>query len=307
MTDNLNKFNVEIASFRNNNLDYVYSYDSIGNIFIKDSSEVFNQIYLKKPAVNYVYDNEKLSHFYSLEFEEYPSQDILQSATIDYSSLVLSLNDQIQALQDQLTATGVDAGVISDLIANASDARSVIIQLRIMLGQGETEADFSDVFPYLPLNQIDPSLGPRTPIVYPTGSDLIKRVNPLSVFDLNGDFMLDQKEIKNIQQQYKIGNPILLDTLKRTTNKIPLTKTDLQYIIDTFYKNVAKIETKSSLLARLDANGDDMLSRREIRTLRQQYNIGNPVVTTFNVDGKKGLSNAELLALQRGIISGSRV
>lgn len=303
MSDNLNKFNVDISSFRNDSLIYVYSFDSVGNLFFKDSGEIFNQTFLKKNNFNYSYDETKLSQFYTLDFEEFLPGAASDAPSVDFSALVSSLNDQVQSLQDQLFAVGIDSAVVADLIANSNNARDVIISLRILLGQGTTEADFSEEFPYLPLNAPAPATGSREPIVFPTESAQISPSNPLAIFDLNSDFILDKKEIKNIQQQYKIGNPVLLDTLKRKDNTLPLSKTDLQFIIDTFYRNVAKIETKTSLLSKFDVDGNFMLSKKEIKTLKKQYKIGNPVVTSFNTDGKKGLSKTELLTLERAILT----
>jgi len=307
MSDNLNTFNTFISNFRNDVLDYEYSFDSVGNLFFTDQNVVFNQTFLKISSSNFNYDDNALSNFYDLTFSEFTEQPV--SSSIDYSSLVDSLNDQIQSLQDQLATAGVDANIISDLITNASSSKDIIISLRILLGQGTTTDDFSTDFPYLPLNApsttsniVSPSIEPITSSTTITSS---VNPNPLSIFDLNGDLMLETNEIKNIQKQYKIGNPVLLNTLGRTDNTKPLTASDLQLIINIFYANVDKINTKETLLSKFNTNGNGMLSAANIKLIKQQYKIGNPIVTSFSTDGKKTLSNIELLSLEKAILSGS--
>ena len=72
----LNKFGYEINSFRNGTLDYEFSFNSVGNLFFKKNSDVFNQQFLKLIVSNLEYDDDKISKIYNLEFEEFKSVKI---------------------------------------------------------------------------------------------------------------------------------------------------------------------------------------------------------------------------------------
>jgi hypothetical protein len=70
MTD-LNKFGKEIDGFRNNTLNYSYSYNSEGNLFFKQDSEVFEEQFLKLQTKNSEYDYQKFFKLYNPDFVEF--------------------------------------------------------------------------------------------------------------------------------------------------------------------------------------------------------------------------------------------
>ena len=143
-----NKFGAEITSFRNGTLNYEFSFNSVGNLFFKKNSKVFNQQFLKLIVSNLEYDDEKISKIYNLEFEEFKSEDKpSDSMSEEVKDNIQKLENNIKDLQSKLnsntTSTDVDR-LNSELKAN----KDIIIQLRIDSGEGVTDKDFSEEFPY---------------------------------------------------------------------------------------------------------------------------------------------------------------
>ena len=144
----LNKFGGEISSFRNGTLNYEFSFNSVGNLFFKKNSNVFNQQFLKLIVSNLEYDDEKISKIYNLEFEEFKSENKpSNSISEEVEHKIQKLENNVKELQSQLnsntTSTDVDR-LNSELKAN----KDIIIQLRIDAGEGVTSEDFSGEFPY---------------------------------------------------------------------------------------------------------------------------------------------------------------
>jgi len=149
-----NKFGVEITSFRNGTLNYEFSFNSVGNLFFKKNSKVFNQQFLKLIVSNLEYDDEKISKIYNLEFEEFKSEDKpSDSMSEEVKDNIQKLENNIKDLQSKLnsntTSTDVDR-LNSELKAN----KDIIIQLRIDSGEGVTDEDFSEEFPYFSKNTL---------------------------------------------------------------------------------------------------------------------------------------------------------
>ncbi len=145
-------FSKEISDFQKNGT-YVYEFDEGGNLVFDSSSLDFNQHYISLPLVNYKYDFVKVESFYDLTFKEFfPTKtEVVVSTTI--SPEIEQLTTENQQLKDQLaalTALADSNQTQADILAT----KQVILNLRIQLGQGTSEIDFSDVFPYLPLTKI---------------------------------------------------------------------------------------------------------------------------------------------------------
>jgi protein associated with RNAse G/E len=109
---------------------------------------VFNQQFLKLIVSNLEYDDEKISKIYNLEFEEFKSEDKpSDSMSEEVKDNIQKLENNIKDLQSKLnsntTSTDVDR-LNSELKAN----KDIIIQLRIDSGEGVTDKDFSEEFPY---------------------------------------------------------------------------------------------------------------------------------------------------------------
>ncbi len=102
--------------------------------------------------------------FYNPTFTEFiPTTPTSSSAALFPQEAIDQINDitnQNQQLQNQLTsfiaASQVDTGS-----ADVQSVKNTIINLRISLGQGITESDFQDVYPYLP-NTLETSNPPAS-------------------------------------------------------------------------------------------------------------------------------------------------
>ena len=148
MTD----FSQQIASFTDYGI-YQYQFDNVGNVILNPSSSTFQQVYFSLPFGNFTYNNSKILSFYNPTFTEFiPTTPTSSSAALFPQEAIDQINDitnQNQQLQNQLTsfiaASQVDTGS-----ADVQSVKNTIINLRISLGQGITESDFQDVYPYLP-------------------------------------------------------------------------------------------------------------------------------------------------------------
>ena len=144
-------FAQDIQNFQQNG-DYTYEFDNVGNLTFNSSSEDFSQVYSSFPLYNITYDNSKINSFYTASFEEFVIQP-----TVEITSSVDILTQQLNTLQVENTTLKQHLdGLISQSETNSSisgDAaiKQVIIGLRIALGQGRMEASFSPNFPYAPL------------------------------------------------------------------------------------------------------------------------------------------------------------
>ena len=305
--DNLNKFNTEIKGFVNNTLNYKYSYNSIGNLFFTDSGSVFNQTYLFVSESQLQYNDNNMSQIYDLNFEEFV--DVLpatQSVPVDFSGLVDQLNQQVLSLQDQLSLATTDSNALSNLTSQVDADRGVIVQLRIQLGEGSTDSDFSQTFPYLPLSSSVSSSVSSKPIISGSisSSSVSSSINPLAIFDTDGNLFLDKKEIVEMAQQYTIGNPVLINVISSgssETGKVlaknrKLTADGIQYLVDKFYGFEEKNYTINDILKKLDSDGNGLLDKKELK-------LNNPLFVQFNVDGQKGLSDKEMASLIAAILT----
>ena len=139
----LNKFNKEISGFRNGTLEYEYSFNSVGNLFFKRSSEVFNQSFLKIPVENFEYDVRKIGELYSLKFEEFSESP----PETDRNSVVSELERTVEELRLKLKVESDDS-VQDRLTSEVLASKDLIIQMRISAGEGRFPEEFSDEFPY---------------------------------------------------------------------------------------------------------------------------------------------------------------
>lgn len=138
---------------------YSYSFDESGNVLLDPNSTKLEKNYISLPLNNMVYNNEKISSFYSPEFEEFrpETNPILQSETSGSSSTeILQTVEYVSTLEDQNKVLNER---ISELLAkleqdsSAAEIESikqVITELRIKLGEGSTSDDFEEEFPYGP-------------------------------------------------------------------------------------------------------------------------------------------------------------
>lgn len=145
-------FETEIEQFERFGA-YTYSFDKYGNIVLNASSSIFSQHYLNLPINNFFYKNRKIESFYNPEFTEFLSQPITSASInletrVQEQSISLSKLEQENAiLKDQLKNVIAEAE-IDGTAAQAEAVRQVIVDLRIALKEGNTEADFQTEFPY---------------------------------------------------------------------------------------------------------------------------------------------------------------
>lgn len=150
----MSDFSQQIQNFQRYGT-YTYEFDNVGNLTFNSSSTDFSQVYLAFPLQNVVYNNAKISSFFDVQFEEF----IPQTTTSSLSGSSDVLQQQIQTIQQQnITLQSQLNDLVSQTQASGSVAsqmaiQQVILELRIALGQGRVLSDFSDTFPYTPLNK----------------------------------------------------------------------------------------------------------------------------------------------------------
>jgi len=150
MTD----FSQQIANFVNYGT-YNYKLDEVGNEVLNPSSSVFQQVYFSLPLGNYVYSNSKILSFYDSQFTEFIpsiSTPIVESSSfsqevIDKIDAITNENKQLQGQLDSL----IKVSEMNSSSADIQAAKSIIVGLRIQLGEGTTTSDFQTVFPYFPV------------------------------------------------------------------------------------------------------------------------------------------------------------
>lgn len=132
---------------------YTYKFDNVGNVVLNSSSSNFNQVYVAFPLQNAVFDNSKIETMYNVNFEEFiPQTEATSSVNVD------DLLQQITIIQSENESlkTQLDSVVVQSETATAADqlaAKQVILELRKALGEGTSDTDFSDTFPYTPIRK----------------------------------------------------------------------------------------------------------------------------------------------------------
>lgn len=140
-----NKFNKEVVDFRNGILMYEYSFNSVGNLFFKPDSDIFNQSFLKIPVTNFEYDTKKIGDLYNLKFEEFSGT----LSVVERDPVISTLERTVEELKSKL-AVETNSSDIDRLSSEILANKDIIIQLRISAGEGSVTDDFSDEFPYFP-------------------------------------------------------------------------------------------------------------------------------------------------------------
>lgn len=153
MTD-IERFGEEISKFRIGDLVYNYSFNSAGNLFFKKDTDNFNESFLKVEVKNFEYDLNKFSSLYKLDFEEFREnpQSVNDSANIS-EDVIQSYKIQIDSLKMQISSsTSPNSDEVFKLRSDLKASRDTIVNLRISAGEGRTDEDFSDDFPYYSKN-----------------------------------------------------------------------------------------------------------------------------------------------------------
>lgn len=140
-------FDQDIQNYRRYG-DYTYKFDNVGNVVLNPSSSNFNQVYIAFPLQNAIFDNSKIEAMYNVNFEEFiPQPEMTSSINVDdLLQQITTIQNENDSLKSQL-----DSVVIQSESASSADqlsTKQVILELRKALGEGITDADFSDTFPY---------------------------------------------------------------------------------------------------------------------------------------------------------------
>jgi hypothetical protein len=143
---------------------YSYDFDQAGNIVLNPSSSNFSEVYVSLPVNNFLYDTKKIESFYNANFEEFipTSMESGNASTVSSADIadmeleVSKLSEENKALTEQLN------GLIAKSEQNSTEAeresfKQVILDLRIQLGEGTTEQDFEEDFPYGPKEEAPPA------------------------------------------------------------------------------------------------------------------------------------------------------
>lgn len=145
-------FTQDIKNFVSNG-NFTYQFDEAGNVVLNPSSSVFQENYLSLTLAINSYDKVKILSFYNPAFTEFQktedtgsNQDIPQDV-VDQINLITQQNQDLQGQLDQLVARSEVTSSFADEIV----IKDIVISLRIQLGQGASESDFNDDFPYLPI------------------------------------------------------------------------------------------------------------------------------------------------------------
>lgn len=156
-------FSQNIQSFQRYGT-YTYEFDSVGNMIFNSSSSDFSKVYVAFGLNNFVYDDGKISGFYSPVFTEFlpvaTSSNYTQADVQVLQDQLDTANTQGLLLQDQLNQL-IAVNETTQPTGRDEATKQVILELRESLGQGHVESDFSPDFPYTPLSKT-PSISSKT-------------------------------------------------------------------------------------------------------------------------------------------------
>lgn len=142
---NLSKFGKDIINFRNGNLSYSASFNSVGNLILKNNPIKYNDTFVVINTSDYIYNKNKLNQLYDLTFSEFTD-----TSSVESTASPTSVNTPSD--EPKNTSLVLLANQASQLKFDISSSKNDIINLRISSSQGSVSTDFSNVFPYLPLN-----------------------------------------------------------------------------------------------------------------------------------------------------------
>ncbi len=129
--------------------EFTNNLDNFGNINLFSVPSDINEEYISFKLLNNLYDNKKIEELYDVNMEEISTPTLSESIEVESNKDTISrLNIEVAALNDQLNAV-INSSKIKTTDDDVAAAKNLIIQLRIQLGEGKVESDFSSEFPYL--------------------------------------------------------------------------------------------------------------------------------------------------------------
>lgn len=134
---------------------YGYKFDEIGNVILNPSSSVFQEHYELFYLTNATYDENKINMFYDTEFTEFQKPvSSSVSSSVETQRELDSVKQENESLRSQLD-TIIGQSEQNSTAADNQATKDIILELRILLGQGKVETDFESDFPYLPKDITD--------------------------------------------------------------------------------------------------------------------------------------------------------
>lgn len=146
----MSNFDEEIQQFQRYGT-YTYKYDAVGNLLFDGNSSDFSRVHLSLPLLNVKYNNAKIASFQTTTFEEFvPSTEIKSQNTEELQQKMNVIADENETLKQQLNSL-VEQSENNSSGSDIMAMKQVILELRMRLGEGRFDSDFSKDFPYMPI------------------------------------------------------------------------------------------------------------------------------------------------------------
>lgn len=142
----MNTFDSNIKNFLLTG-EFENNIDDLGNIHLNTEPLYANEKYIGFYLKNYIYDKEKIESLYDININEFSIPEITGKENTSTSEDISTLTIENNQLKEQL-----NSAISSSLSTNGGlldAAKDVIVNLRIKLGEGTSNDDFSDSFPYI--------------------------------------------------------------------------------------------------------------------------------------------------------------
>lgn len=161
--------------------------DEFGNLVLRaniDESDIkdTDKYLIKVKSKKHMIDNSQVELFMDTELSEFKDQaeQPMEQADELISDFSDEVDGEIRTQLENENVLQVQLDEMSDILdkeiekgvrfqekssENFTAAKDVIISQRISLGEGKTESDFSDKFPFLPLNETQEETGDAFPFM----------------------------------------------------------------------------------------------------------------------------------------------
>lgn len=162
----MTSIDLQVSNFEKSG-KFDYQFDDHGNVIISNVSDNFYNHYLAVPLTIINYDNEKVNEFIDVNFSEFiisnPSDIIMNGMNNKDGELILDstmqteLNNAINNVMEENKSLKSQLDTIlqrvNDQITDAEKlaVKQVILELRKKLGEGASDEDFLEEFPYTPI------------------------------------------------------------------------------------------------------------------------------------------------------------
>lgn len=123
------------------------NFDEFGNINLYISASKPEETFICYELLTENYDNEKIKEFYDIVISKDNNSTIVSEIDQDalYAESIVE-NEKLKEKLNNLIITATDGKSENEIV----NEKSLIINLRIQLDQGDSPSDFEDTFPYNP-------------------------------------------------------------------------------------------------------------------------------------------------------------